>query len=176
MNLFLIGYRCTGKTLVGKLLSQKTRKAFWDTDIYIRKTRQSTITQIVEEQGWETFRAFEKNALTTLTEKKSSAVIATGGGIIIDPENIEYLRNNGYVIWLYADLETIFERMKTDHNSNAMRPALTKEDLFEETRQMMAARNSLYEKTAHIKFDTSTETPEIITDRILKTLKNKQLI
>lgn len=176
MNLFLIGYRCTGKTSVGKLLSQKIRKEFWDTDAYIRQTRQSTITQIVEKYGWETFRAFEKKALITLTEKKESAVIATGGGIIIDPENIAFLKHNGYVIWLYADLETIVGRMKSDHNSNAMRPALTNEDLIEETRQVMAARNSLYEKTAHSRFDSSIETPEMISDRILETLKNKQLI
>jgi shikimate kinase len=165
MNLFLIGYRCTGKTTIGRLLADRLNFAFLDTDRVIEQQTGSTISQIVETHGWEKFRHIEKKVLFT-TQHLTNTVIATGGGMIIDPENQAFIRTNGVPIWLDADIKTILHRLSIDHMTPESRPSLTAHDLFKETHEVLNSRKPLYEKIAQIKIDTGCYSPQEIVNII----------
>ncbi len=169
MKIFLIGYRCTGKTTVGKALAAKLGFGFIDTDEQIRFQAKSSISALVEARGWERFRQTEKQVLLQ-TIHLHNQVISTGGGIILDEENRRYLHDNGTCIWLNADPDIIVQRMKTDANTPGSRPALTDMDLEQETRTLLDLRNPLYEAIAHMKVDTGQHAPEQIIETLYRRL------
>ncbi|NTW07909.1 MAG: shikimate kinase, partial [Syntrophaceae bacterium] len=82
MNVVLIGYRACGKSTVGKLLAEKLKIAFLDTDLLIEENLGMPIKEIVASQGWDYFRAREKEAVQELAQR-SECVIATGGGVVL---------------------------------------------------------------------------------------------
>ncbi len=171
MKIFLVGYRCTGKTTIGKLLADRLEFDFMDTDRTIEQQTGSSILHIVQTHGWETFRQFEKKTLFK-TKKIENTVVATGGGIIMDTENREFIKENGICVWLDADIETILLRLNTDNKTCDSRPSLTIHDLLKETDELVRQREPFYEKTAHLRIDTSVHSPEEIVNIINRRLKD----
>ncbi|NOX32527.1 MAG: shikimate kinase AroL [Deltaproteobacteria bacterium] len=169
MKIFFIGYRCTGKTSIGKILARRINFDFIDTDRIIEQNTKSSILKIVEEHGWKKFRQIEKKMLFN-TKNNTNTVIATGGGIITDPENREFLKKNGLVVWLDADIKTIMQRFDQDSKTKESRPALTNKNFLKETREIVSQRRPMYEKTAEIRIDTSFKTPEEIVNIIHRRL------
>lgn len=165
MKIFLIGYRCTGKTTVGKILSDRLDFDFIDTDRMIEQQTGSTILQLVETSGWEKFRQVEKKILFN-TKNLKNTVVSTGGGIVIDPENQAFIHQNGYCVWLDADIKTILSRLNMDKNTCSSRPSLTDKDLLNETEELVTLRKPLYEKASHLRIDASFHTPEEIVNII----------
>jgi len=165
MKIFLIGYRCTGKTTIGKILAHRLNLDFFDTDLLIEQINGLNISRIVKKSGWEKFRRLEKEVLfNTKTNKK--AIISTGGGIIIDPANQRFIKKNGFCVWLDADLKTILYRLNNDNKTSSSRPSLTNKDLLKETKELIDLREPLYEQTANIRIDTTFQTPEEIVNII----------
>jgi shikimate kinase len=171
MKIFFIGYRCTGKTTIGKMLALCLDCDFMDIDRTIEKETGSSILQIVETSGWKKFRQLEKQTLMG-TKKNKNIVISTGGGIIIDRENQQFIKKNGFCIWLDADIQTIFHRLNNDMKTSESRPSLTNADLLKETTKIAMQRKPFYENTAHIRLDTSFHKPEEIVNIIDRRLKN----
>ncbi|MBI4232805.1 shikimate kinase [Candidatus Peregrinibacteria bacterium] len=151
MNIILIGLRGSGKSILGKILSKKLQLELIDQDKVIEENEGMTIAKIVELRGWEYFRAIESKITGELTQKKNK-IIATGGGVILDPDNRKALKQSGKVIYLYRKPEECIKYIKDDPN----RPPLTnQETLEEEMKQLYKERNSLYCKTAHKIFHRS---------------------
>jgi shikimate kinase len=169
MNLILIGYRCTGKTSVGKRLAGNLGMAFYDTDALIQEERNQTIQEIVASGGWTAFRAEEKKIIATLA-LQDNCVIALGGGAVLDPENMEVMKANGRVIWLMADSETILERMAKDHATTAQRPPLLGQDNVLETTLLLEQRTPLYRAAADRVIDTRGRNFNDIAGEILQWL------
>ncbi len=153
MNIYLVGYRCTGKTTIGKALAKLMNRPFMDTDEQIVKENRMTIAQMVEQNSWEYFREKERNAVVDVGEKKGH-VVATGGGVILDDGNIKVMKKTGFVVWLNARPETIKKWMFKDENTKDNRPSLTSKSLMEEIDQTLSARMPLYEKAGDLKVDT----------------------
>ncbi len=163
MKIYLIGYRCTGKTTIGKILADRLNYAFFDLDQSIEQQTGSTITSLVDTHGWDYFRQIEKETLLK-TAKMEDVVISTGGGIVTDPESLHFLKKNGFTIWFDADIKTILSRLSFDSSTRSKRPPLTQKSLIEETKELLKTRRSLYKKAAHIKIKTDLHTPnEIVT-------------
>jgi len=169
MKIFLIGYRCTGKTTIGKILADRLKFDFIDTDRLIEQKTGSSILQIVEKHGWGKFRQIEKEMLFN-TKNNENAVIATGGGIIIDPENQDFIKKSGFCVWLDADIKTILFRLNTDKKTRESRPPLTDQNFLKETEELVSSRKPLYEKTSHVRIDTSFHTSEEIVNIIERRL------
>lgn len=172
MNVVLIGYRCTGKTSVGKRLAEKLRVPFYDTDDLIETAAGCTIREIVAQQGWSSFREREKEVIRTLAAGERR-VIATGGGAVMDGENAEVLKRHGILIWLEADTETIVDRMCGDEESCSKRPSLTGEDICEETAEVLKMRTPVYSLLADFTVNTGEKGIGQITDEIHQFLKNR---
>ena len=163
MNIILIGYRGTGKTVVGKLLAEKLDRELVDMDARIGEKAGRTIPEIVEEHGWERFRDLESEVVEEVAGK-DNCVIDTGGGVILRPRNVEELKKRGVLFWLRADEETIAERI----GAGKHRPSLTgKKSFLEEIHEVLAVRTPLYEAACDHQLDASTRNPEEISREIL---------
>lgn len=153
MNIFLIGFRCTGKSSVGKALSQRLDYPFKDADEEIVRENSVSIAEMVAEKGWHFFREKERDVIHRLS-LLDNHVIATGGGAVLNPDNITDMKHNGFVIWLKARPETIKKRMLSDNLTQEQRPALTDKGLIDEIAETLAFRNPLYETAMDICVDT----------------------
>jgi len=173
MNIYLIGYRCTGKTTVGKLLAQKLRWPIMDSDIELVNEQGIPISKIVESRGWDTFRHMEKNVIQKLS-LLDRHVVATGGGVVLNSENVYTMKKSGKLVWLRATPETIHSRMTMDRNTEKSRPALTDKGVFEEIEETLSIRNPIYEKAMDIAVDTDHMMPEDICDIIHDKLIREQ--
>lgn len=164
MNFYLIGYRCTGKTTVGRLVAKKTGREFVDADEFLREHAGRSIQEIFETDGQGAFRDLESQCLRILAER-DNLIVGTGGGVILREEN-RALMKNGFVILLQADVETICQRMLADDVTAGQRPGLTEKGPYDEVAEVLKERQPLYEALADVVLDTVSMTPEQLAERI----------
>lgn len=169
MKIVLIGYRCTGKTSVGKRLAERLGIPFYDTDELVQRDAGKTIRELVDAEGWDAFRARERAIIKQLP-LSAEAVIAAGGGAIMDAANRKALKHKGLCVWLMADVGTIVERMRDDKASAVQRPPLSDDGLEQETAKILEARRPFYQEMADCTIDTSGKNIAAIVDEILSAL------
>ena len=162
---FLVGYRCTGKTTVGRLLAARLNWAFADADDLIEHTAGRSIKQIFASDGEPAFRDLEAQALAALCAREN-CVIATGGGAVLRESNRELLKTRGFVAWLTASPETVLARLQTDPTTGDRRPNLTAAGGEEEVRALIAFREPLYREVADFAVATDALPPEGVADAI----------
>jgi shikimate kinase len=165
-NLFLIGYRCTGKSSAGRLLAARLGRSFVDTDSRVVSENRMSIREIVDNRGWQAFRRFEHTALQQICAMDRQ-VVATGGGVVLDADNVKLMKESGRVIWLRASPDTIKTRMMQDQASVALRPALTSTDSISEIEETLAEREPLYKHAMDLAVDTDNIRLDVIVNSIL---------
>ena len=170
MKIALIGYRATGKSTVGRILADRLKINFWDTDAMVEKDLAMPIKEIVALHGWDFFRAKEKDTIKFLTKKKA-CVIATGGGVVLDRENVDLLKQTGVIIWLNAPLQDIIDRLKKDARNGAIRPQFTSGNIIQETIDIMRQRLPLYESAADYTVDTVGKSATQVAEEIYQYLR-----
>ena len=163
----LIGFMGAGKSSVGRTLARMTGLARFDTDEVVANRFGLSISEIFETHGEAKFREAETDALRELSGK-GQAIIVTGGGIILRPENIELLHELGTIFYLSADEETLFARI----SRRTTRPLLQTANPRETLRQLLAARLPLYRGVADVEVDTSRLKHEEVARKILENLED----
>jgi shikimate kinase len=166
-SIVLIGFMGTGKSVVGKALEQKTGFHRFDTDEIISSKLKMPIQEIFDTHGEEHFRNLETETLRSISLEEP-AIIVTGGGIVLQAENVDLLRQLGTVVWLDADERTLRTRIRRLSDRPLLRTANPEATLSE----LLAAREPLYEKTADLRVDISRKNPQEIADLILQNIKN----
>ncbi len=161
-NIVLIGFMGTGKTEVGRILSQRLGYVLVDADTEIEKEQGMTITEIFKQYGEPKFREIESNVIKRLSEVKN-AVISTGGGAVLRQENMDNLRRNGVVVCLTASPETILKR--TSNNND--RPLLQVDNPLQKIKELLEFRKPYYEK-ADIMIDTEGKSPIEVAEEIIE--------
>lgn len=169
MNIVLIGYRCSGKSLVGKTLADDLGLELVDTDRVLEGRVGSAIPQYVAENGWEAFRMLEKVIVRSIANH-DQRVIATGGGVVLDWENVRNLRQTGWVVWLQADVATLQERMMHDERSGSVRPGLAGDNPLVEIREVLSQRTALYERACDWVVNTDQKSPLAISKEIMQSM------
>lgn len=144
-SVFLVGLMGAGKTTVGRILARKLKSRFVDSDQEISLCTGVTIPTIFEIEGETGFRRRESVLIERLTGQEG-IVLSTGGGVVLDPMNREYLRSRGIVVYLAASPETLHERTRRDKN----RPLLQVDDRLKKLRELFEQRDPLYREIAHI--------------------------
>ena len=142
-NIVLIGMSGAGKSTVGMALSYKLRMSFVDMDAYIERKQQMTISEIFRLHGNDYFRDLETETAKLIGQTYQKTIISTGGGVILRPENMQYLKENGIVVYINRSVENILKTLKTDK-----RPLL--KDHPEKLYEMYEERHNLYLKYADI--------------------------
>jgi len=170
MNLVLIGYRCTGKTTVGRILAGKLEWPLVDTDTLVQQRAGRSIKEIVAEGGWPEFRRIEREVVADVSAADRQ-IISAGGGAILDDANIRALRAGGKVVLLTCAPETIWERMKADPKTLAERPDLTDSGGIAEIRDLLDQRRDKYDAACHYRIQTDRFAPDEAAGRILAHLK-----
>ena len=167
-TIFLVGYRCTGKTTVARLLAERLGWECADADAVLEARHGRPIRQIFAEEGEAGFRDMEAALLPELCGRRRH-VIATGGGVVLRPENRARLRAAGLVVWLRADAETLWARLRQDATTAERRPPLSVGGLAE-VEEMLQVRRPLYEAVAHLAVDTARQSPPEVVEAILALL------
>ncbi len=163
MNIVLIGYRGTGKSVVGAILARRLAMKYIGMDSAIVEKEGITIPEIVEKYGWPGFRDRETEQARELSGK-DNLIIDTGGGIIERDENIQVLKKNAKVFWLKAKVDTIVSRIQGDNQ----RPSLTSGKSFtDEVEEILERRIPKYKAAADHEIETDDMDPEQIADRII---------
>lgn len=171
-RIILIGYRGSGKTTIGRLLAGRLKTPFIDADEHLESQAGKTIREIFATEGEPSFRDRESAVLRELTQG-GVRVLATGGGVVLREENRERIRESGFVVWLTADADTLWERLQTDPVTRERRPNLAGGGLEEVTR-MLAVREPLYRGLANLEIPVGELSPEVAADRILAEWRARQ--
>lgn len=154
MKVILMGYRATGKSSIGRLLSRKLKIPFADTDELVEAATGMPIKELVAREGWDAFRKKETEAIASL-QGTGPGVVATGGGALLSEANRVMLKEMGFMIYLKTPLDTIVERLEKDAREFCSRPQFTSENLTAETLAVMAQRVPVYEAAAEYTVDTA---------------------
>jgi shikimate kinase len=151
-NLVLIGYRATGKTSVGEELARILKRHFVDLDRLLVAEAGQSVAEIVAGGGWAEFHRRE----------------------VLDPENVELLRENGIIIWLTADPATIRTRLEADRPGENFRPSLTGGDTVNEVMEVLKSREPLYRAAAEVVVDTAQQSVHQVVREILAALEKRK--
>jgi shikimate kinase len=165
-NLVLVGFMGSGKSSVGREIARRWGFRFIDTDTGIRQKYKKSIPDIFASFGEPFFRDEENLALQEL-QNSDHAVIATGGGIVLQPRNHPLLRTLGVVVWLTASEEVIWERVSRNQN----RPLLRTQDPRATISNLMSTRYPLYDALADITVETSGLTHQEVADRAVTAIR-----
>lgn len=166
MTIFLTGFMGTGKTTVGKKLAERLGRTFVDTDQVIERDEGRPITAIFATDGEAYFRALERRVIDGVP---ADAVVATGGGAMVDPTNRERMRAAGPIVCLSADPDTILERTA----GNSERPLLSGSDPRRSIRELLARRASAYAEADFI-IDTSKMDAGEVVDSVIAFLDRRR--
>jgi 3-dehydroquinate synthase len=161
MNIILTGFMGTGKTTVGRILAERLAMAFVDTDELIVERDGRSISDIFAQEGQRRFRAWEATIAEELAERQGM-VIATGGRLMLDPDNAAALGQTGPVFCLTATPEEILTRLATDGNR---RPLLAGADPEARVRQLLQQRAPLYGRFRPV--NTVGRSPAAVADEII---------
>ncbi len=159
-NRILVGFMGSGKTTIGRFLAEAAGFTFVDTDARIEAEEGRSIPEIFSACGEAYFRAVEKRVLAE-EAALDGRILATGGGAVIDSDNIRLLRESGDVFYLRWTPESIYDHLLIDQ----VRPPLdayTGEALREQIRRLLAEREDHYLRAAHHVIDCEGRTMEQI--------------
>jgi shikimate kinase len=154
-NIVLIGMRGSGKSAVGPLLATQLGRHFNDTDEMVEDWEGLPIAQVFTAYGEEYFRGVETRVVAEITQR-GGKVLATGGGVILRPDNVAALRRSGIVVWLRAEPDVLRVRLA---GRTGVRPSLTGADPLDELAVVAAERAEHYAGAADHIVDTDSFTP-----------------
>ena len=161
VNIALIGFMGTGKTSVGRLAAEQLHYDYVDTDDVIQTNTGRSITDIFTKDGEPAFRALEEKVVAELTSR-TRTVIATGGGLPVNPENLASLKTHALVVCLWSSPEKIWERVR--HQGH--RPLLHDENPQAKIRELLAAREPFY-KNADVLLNTELRSVREVAQQVV---------
>ena len=160
-NIALIGFMAVGKSAVGRNVARKLHRRFVDLDAVIEKKQGRKVREIFDSEGEGYFRRLEKQTLREVLNENRQ-VIATGGGVILDPDNLQLLREKCLLIGLSASPDVLLSRV----GKGAKRPLLKGTDLRARIEELLEQRQSGYAQ-AHATVDTGGLSIEQVVERVL---------
>jgi len=169
-SIALIGFMGTGKTVAGKLLAEKLGKEFIELDAVVEKKAGKSIPEVFHENGEISFRELEIEATREVANKKN-AVIACGGGVVLNKINIDRLRKECIVICLTASPQVIIKRTSGDEDE---RPLLDVSDRASQVEELIKFRRPYYERSADITVNTTRMSIDMVVKKIIGKIKDNE--
>jgi shikimate kinase len=147
-RIILIGYMGAGKTTIGKALSKELGVIFYDLDWYIESRMRKTVSQIFAERGEEGFRKIEYNMLHEVAEFEN-VIISCGGGTPCFFDNMEYLNQQGQVVYLKASPEVLYKHLQMARVERPLIKGKSQEELLTFIREQLEKREPFYSKARY---------------------------
>ena len=169
MNLFLTGYRATGKTSVARYIAEQLDMPWFDSDRLIEQAAEMSIADLFAVESEEGFRDRETAVIRQLAAGENQ-IVSLGGGAIVRSENRKLLEGRGRVVWLQASADKIYERLTQDPQTDCQRPDLTAQGGLDEIRKLLELRQPLYESVADFFVNTDDLSPQQVAARIIQRL------
>jgi len=160
-NIIFVGHMGSGKTTVARIVAQKIGWRFYDLDRLVTKKAGMEISEIFTCRGESCFRRLEREVLVT-TLRSKRAVIAAGGGAVIDPANLRDMKEAGVLVYLHAEVKELSRRV----GKGKGRPLLYG-DRPEEILARLAEEREPFYRQAHLTVDTGGLNPEEVADRVI---------
>ncbi|HUE60510.1 MAG TPA: shikimate kinase [Acidimicrobiales bacterium] len=167
-KVFLVGMMGVGKTTAGRLLAEKLGWPHLDSDEEVVRVAGKPFPQLWEEGGEPGFRSLETKVVSELAASPGEAVVALGGGAVLDPQNRETIKGAGLVVWLRADPATLSERVGDGRG----RPLL-KSGPAKALKHLSDTRAPLYESVADLVFDVDRMNPREVAERVASAVKGQ---
>jgi shikimate kinase len=164
-HLVLVGLMGAGKTTVGERCAELLARPFVDTDDVVEAVARRSVNELFAEAGEAAFRELEQDAVRDVTASPVAAVIACGGGAVLDAENRRRLRAAGTVVWLRASPAVLAERVEAD---DAERPLLAPRGAVSTLERLAVVRAAAYEAVADAAVDTDGRTVDEAADAVLE--------
>jgi shikimate kinase len=164
-NIIITGFMGTGKSVVAKELARKLKMEFIDMDQMIEEGLGISISDIFDRYGENYFREQENKLVKELFQKENM-VIATGGGTLLSSDNARMLGQAGEIVCLYADSQTIYNRVKKKND----RPLLKGENILNKINLLLEERKKIYSNIKW-KINTTNFTTQEVVDKIINLLK-----
>ena len=165
-NIALIGFMGVGKSAIGPALAKRLGKKLVNTDLLISARSGKSIPQIFWENGESGFRKLETEMVGEVSGG-ADQVIDCGGGVVLNPDNVNKLKQSSIIVWLVASPEVILQRTARDGGG---RPVLQGKSTLEDIRRLLQLRKPYYEKAADMIIDTSNSNVESLVDLIIARL------
>lgn len=163
-NIVLIGMSGVGKTQKGRYIAKRFGMNFLDTDSAIVEQEALTIDEIFTRFGENHFRNIEEDIIKRVAMLQDT-VISTGGGIILRKSNMDFLKENSFIVYLKGNISTIVGNL---NNSTTVRPLLKKsDDLYQSVYELYKFRENLYELYSHMVVDIENKSVEDIYNEVL---------
>ena len=143
---YLIGYMGVGKTTIAKLLSNKLKLPFFDTDQIIEQQEKRSIAKIFRKEGELYFRMLETELLK---QYNSKGIVACGGGLAIHNNNMELINNKGISVYLKASANCLYNRLRDDKKRRPLIADITNEELKSYIKKELINRSPFYELAQH---------------------------
>jgi shikimate kinase len=169
--IFLIGPRGSGKTTVARILAAQLAWSWVDADEALERRAGRSIRDVFAVEGEAAFRELEASVLRELAEQPRR-IIATGGGVVLRPDNRDVLRR-GWVVWLTADIDSLWQRLQGDAATAQRRPSLTGLAPREEIAEVLRKREPLYAACANHRCDTTGRAVDEIVAEIVAALRGQ---
>jgi shikimate kinase len=169
VNIALIGFMGTGKTSVGRLVAEQLRFDYLDTDELIQEQTGRSITDIFAVDGEPAFRVLEQKVVEELAGCVNT-VIATGGGLPVNPKNLASLKSHALIVSLWSSPERIWERVR--HQSH--RPLLHDKNPQAKIRELLAAREPFY-KQADVLLNTDLRSVREVAQQVVHQFRLESL-
>ena len=167
-NIYFVGMMGAGKTTIGRQLARRLKKRFVDCDHEIEARTGVRIPVIFEIEGEAGFRRREAQVLRALSEERG-LVLATGGGVVLDPQNRQCLAETGLVIYLCVQPGELYARTRHDRN----RPLLQVEDPLAKIRELHVLRDPLYREIADIVLEGGGRSPAAVARQLEQEIQKK---
>jgi shikimate kinase len=165
-NIALVGFMAVGKSAVGRNLAKKLHRRFVDLDRVIEKAAGMKAREIFLQKGEPYFRQLEKQTLASVLQKEGQ-VIATGGGVVADDENLMLLRDKALLVGLTASIDMLLKRA----GNGDKRPLLKGPNRKQHVEKLLMQRQSRYAQ-AHVTIDTTELTPDQVVEKIIQYIES----
>ncbi len=169
MNVNLIGYRGSGKTTVARCMARMLQWQWIDTDAEVERRAGKSIADIFRLDGEQAFRDLESREIKAVG-RRTRTIVALGGGAILRAVNRRVLVRSGRTVWLTASPETLLARLDQDPATTLHRPNLTAAGGLPEIREVLAAREPIYQASADLVVDTHDKRPAAVAEEIVQRL------
>ncbi len=163
MNIFLIGFMGAGKSTIARALQIKLDMPLIEMDERIVEEQGCSINEIFEKKGEAGFRDIESDLVKRIASEKDS-IVSCGGGAVIRPENVEYMKKSGKIVFLTATPKTIYERVKNGKD----RPLLNGNMNVEYISSLMEKRRDIYNAAADEMIATDNKSKDEIAQEIIE--------